>query len=143
MAWFYYTQSGKQGPYSVAELKALAANGTLGPEMVVENGQGQQALAGSVGGLLFPTGSAAAAVESIPIPAAPSPSTVQPTLPEAPQPVFSAAPDAASNGFNGQFPALPQSCSPENSVSGPDSGSGMGGNGSRPSICSGTLTSPD
>lgn len=53
MRWFYYSPNGKQGPFSVEELKRLAAIGILKKNMVVENQKGDQALADTVNGLVF------------------------------------------------------------------------------------------
>ena len=52
--WYYYNESGeKVGPIKGRELKQLAQQGTIIPEMVVEDEKGHTALAKNVTGLLF------------------------------------------------------------------------------------------
>ena len=53
--WFYINKSGeKVGPISTAALKALAQQGVISPETVIENQNGRSAKAGQVNGLEFP-----------------------------------------------------------------------------------------
>ncbi len=70
MLWFYYSPDGKQGPFSVTELKQKAAMGILKRNMVVENSNGDQALANTVNGLEFPAVQSAAD-RNCPLPQAP------------------------------------------------------------------------
>ncbi|MDR1960416.1 MAG: DUF805 domain-containing protein [Planctomycetaceae bacterium] len=55
MAWYYYDDDGeKQGPISPAQLKALAANGMITPETMLESEDGRTGKAGKLNGLSFP-----------------------------------------------------------------------------------------
>lgn len=52
--WFYYDNAEKKcGPISVAELKSLAANGTVTQDTLIENHIGKQSKASNVKGLSF------------------------------------------------------------------------------------------
>ena len=70
--WFYYTASGeKVGPITPAALKALAMQGVVTPETVIENGNGRSTVAAKVNGLTFPE--TATAIAPNPFSLAPSP----------------------------------------------------------------------
>ena len=52
--WFYYDSTGqKQGPITGSQIKRLAEQGALTPEMIVENEEGESVPAQNVNGLTF------------------------------------------------------------------------------------------
>ncbi|MBP3693146.1 MAG: hypothetical protein J6J31_01755 [Thermoguttaceae bacterium] len=53
MAWYYYTETGKEGPFNAKAIRDLALEGVIRPETLLENTQGKQARARSVEGLVF------------------------------------------------------------------------------------------
>jgi len=76
MPWFYYDKSGaKVGPIRTQELKALAQQGVITPETVVENADGRTAIAGKVNGLEFSLGSPVPPSQPVPAPVVASAST--------------------------------------------------------------------
>jgi len=53
--WYYYDKRGdKIGPVTASELKALALQGEILPERMIENEAGKTVLATKVKGLVFP-----------------------------------------------------------------------------------------
>lgn len=69
---FYIIAGGnKSGPYSGARIKQMAADGTIAPDMILEDLKGNRRRAGEVPGLTFPQ-------QSAPPPAQPTSSTPPP-----------------------------------------------------------------
>lgn len=67
--WFYYdSNANKLGPINNAQLKILAANGTIRPDTIVEMEDGKSGRAGKIKGLTFP-------------PIAPAATTPEPEMP--------------------------------------------------------------
>lgn len=106
MAWYYYSENGKEGPFNARTIKDLALEGIIQPETILENSQGKKAHAQSVEGLVFPTPVAVQEVIPIGTPAVPEAEAFQEETPaESPLGEFpfseSSPTEDAENGEDG------------------------------------------
>jgi prepilin-type processing-associated H-X9-DG protein len=69
--WYFYNNQGQKfGPIDDAQLQALAANGTITSNTLIETEQGNQAKAEKIKGLIFAASAVPPNVEAVPLPSA-------------------------------------------------------------------------
>ena len=108
--WYYYDKNGEKiGPITTSALKAIAAQGHITPETVIENRNGRSVVAGTVNGLTFPKPAPhiTNGIYGLTPPPLPQP-------PVGPNP-FSAAPPQGANPFTVPVPKVKQT-TPQNVV---------------------------
>ncbi len=107
--WFYYDKSGEKiGPITTTALKAIAAQGLITAETMIENRSGRSVAAGTVNGLTFPESTSPT---SLPVDAevyglASSVSSTSPVGPVGPNP-FSAGRPKGQNPLTSSAAATP------------------------------------